>query len=231
MQSLIHRSATRIDIAETKQGTPMYDGTSATLHQWEFRTSLRAKAVEEGQEAREASRVIEALRGDALQCAMDVDLDKLTAKDGLKVLIEAMRAMVFPTKRQEAKELYSQGHREGGQLSKQAGESMLSYISRRRRWWKLVNEMDSSIQLSEEIRGDLLLEASGLSKNEKLMVLTSTSNDCSFEKIAVALMEQHGKEVSASRPEQRSSKASSGKGNFSRWHSGKAGFCSRGPST
>ena len=74
---------------------------------------------------------------------------------------------------------------------------MLSFISRRRRWWQLVKEMDSSIQLSEEIRGDLLLESSNLSKTEKLMIMTSTNNDCSFEKIAAALMEQHGKSVTS----------------------------------
>ena len=138
MQSLLYKANTKTDLDETKQGIPMYDGSAAMFHQWEFRTSLRAKGIEDGQEAREASKIVEALRGDALQCAMDVGLDKLTAKDGLKTLIDAMRVMVFPTKRQEAKELYAQGHRVGGQLSRQPGERMLSYISRRRLWWQLV---------------------------------------------------------------------------------------------
>ena len=86
--------------------------------------------------------------------------------------------LVFPTKTLEAKELHASGHRIGWILSRQThkGESMLSYISRRRRWYCMMLEMVNSLSLSADIRGDQLLENSGLSKAEKLMILASMGN-------------------------------------------------------
>ena len=57
----------------------------------------------------------------------------------------------------------------------------------------MLKEMDPDLVLSDEIRGDLMLEAAGLSQTEQLMVLTSTNNDTDFDKIAEALQKQHGK--------------------------------------
>ena len=67
--------------------------------------------------------------------------------------------MVFPTKKLEAKELYAQGHNRGGVLARQHNESMLQYITRRKPWWIMLKEMDPDLVLSDEIRGDLMLEA------------------------------------------------------------------------
>ena len=50
------------------------------------------------------------------------------------------------------------------------GESMLSYVSRRRRWWKLLKPLDSSIELSEPMRVELFLELSGLNRQEALVI-------------------------------------------------------------
>ena len=41
---------------------------------------------------------------------------------------------------------------------------MLSYVSRRRRWWKLLRTLDTTIELSEPTRVELLLELSGLTR-------------------------------------------------------------------
>ena len=68
---------------------------------------------------------------------------------------------------------------------------MVSYISRRRRWWNHLKAMDPSIDLSTSVRGDLMLEAAGISRQEQLMVLTSTGNERDFDKLAAALLEQH----------------------------------------
>ena len=57
----------------------------------------------------------------------------------------------------------------------------------------MLKEMDPDLVISDEIRGDLLLEAAGLTHHEQLMVLTSTGNDTDFDKIAEALQKQHGK--------------------------------------
>ena len=193
----------------------MFDGSPAQFHQWEFRTQLRAgshkpRAAQssQGETSKEAEgddeavpddsksayktvdNIINGLRGDALQVAMDLQIEVLVKEDGIAKLIEAMRAYVFPSKKHEAKELYSQGHKVGGILSRQPGESMLSYTNRRRRWWRLLVQMDSSIGLSDDIQGDLLLDNAMLDDKERLMIMTSTGNSTGFEKIAEALQLQ-----------------------------------------
>ena len=119
---------------ETKQGAPVFDGAPAGFHQWEFRTTLRAGSrktrstdssaaakkkgdSDEEDEVKDESKssiyktvdtIVNGLRGDALQVAMDLQIETLTQEDGITKLIDAMRAHVFPSKKHEAKELYSQ---------------------------------------------------------------------------------------------------------------------------
>ena len=105
--------------------------------------------------------------------------------------MEGMRKMVFPFSRAEAKMLFKSGHKTKGVLARQPGESMSSYVSRRRRWWKKLKHMDSSVGLSDTVLGDLMLEASGLKEDQQRMILTSTANNREFEKLAAALVEQY----------------------------------------
>ena len=57
-----------------------------------------------------------------------------------------------------------------GSLARQNGESMLSYVSTRRRWWKLFKTLDGSIELSEPMRAELLLELDLLATAQKVRV-------------------------------------------------------------
>ena len=66
---------------------------------------------------------------------------------------------------------------------------MVSYVSRRRRWWTQLKKLDPSVELSETIRGDLLLEGANLGKVEQLLVPTSAGNDRKFDNIAKAMLE------------------------------------------
>ena len=50
---------------------------------------------------------------------------------------------------------------------------MLSYIARRKRWWATLCELDPHIRLSEAMRANLLVELSGLSRQEQLMIKTA----------------------------------------------------------
>eukprot|EP00973_Karenia_brevis_P025040 3451321-Karenia_brevis.AAC.1 len=45
----------------------------------------------------------------------------------------------------EAKELFRQYCKASGSLSRQNGESMMQYISRRKRCWNLLKELDSGL--------------------------------------------------------------------------------------
>ena len=68
---------------------------------------------------------------------------------------------------------------------------MTSYISRRRRWWTLVHEMDNTLELGDTVQGCMMLEQAGLSRFEQNMVLTYTKGQRTMTAIAEALLEQH----------------------------------------
>ena len=77
---------------------------------------------------------------------------------------------------------------------------MTNYVKRRKRWWSLFKNLDNSVELSTKILGDLCLEASGLSNDQQLMILTSTGNNDDFDAIAKALVDQHPKIQMSERP-------------------------------
>ena len=69
---------------------------------------------------------------------------------------------------------------------------MLSYVSRLRRWWKLLKmTLDKSIVLLEPRRVKLLLELSGLTRQEILVVKACSCDGKSFEAVAAAAVEQY----------------------------------------
>ena len=112
-------------------------------------------------------QITEGLTGESLKVAISLGLVELAKKEG---------EHIFPWGSAEARELFKAGLRPGI-LSKQSGETMISYISRRRRWYDMPRNLDKAIQLSDQVRGDLLLDHANLSLNEKLMIMTSTFND------------------------------------------------------
>ena len=112
-------------------------------------------------------------------------------KPGVQILIEAIRRQVFPMTTHEAKELFRQYCRPKGPLSRQNGESMQQYISRRKRCWNLLIELDPELNLSEGHRADMLLDLAGLEKTERTMIQASIGNARDFDRIAEALVVQH----------------------------------------
>jgi hypothetical protein len=130
---------------------------------------------------------------------------------GVDALIEAMKKSVFPLTTHEAKELFRQYCKPTGSLSRQTGESMHQFISRRRRTWKLLKELDPEIELSEGHRADMLLDLAGIDKNERTMIQASIGNERNFEKIANALVVQHPR-IHLREKTRRSQFPSAGKG-------------------
>ena len=114
-------------------------------------------------------------------------------KGQLPSVIEAVRKHIFPLTEQESKELYRLGTETGGLLSRQAGEPMVSYIARRKRWWKKLQQIDKGVVISEPILTDLLLDNSGLSRQERLMVLTAMGSSTKLEDACSALVKMHSK--------------------------------------
>ena len=116
-------------------------------------------------QARTEMRVLEGLREEAFELARDIVVDVPAQPGGLRKFVDKLRDVVFPRASEEARELFKTGHKPGS-LARQNQESMLSYVSRRRRWWNLLKNLDGSIELSEPMRVELLLELSGLSRQE-----------------------------------------------------------------
>ena len=98
---------------------------------------------------------------------------------------------VFSLTEHESKELFQQYCRPGGPLSRLNGESMKQYVSRRRRCWILLVQMDPVTHISEGRRSDMLLDLSGLTREERVMVQASISNARDFDRVAEALVIQH----------------------------------------
>ena len=145
--------------AETRTGAYIYYGDAASFHEWEFRTRLRIAGQTGDQYIETMSEVRDGLRGDAFVAAQEVGFDNLCdivdgIPQGIDTLIQHVRGMVFPLTEHESKELFRQDCRPGGPLSRQNGESMRQYVSRRRRCWTLLVQMDPVIHLSEGHRSD-----------------------------------------------------------------------------
>ena len=135
-------------------------------------------------------KVLEGLREEAFELARDIGVDVLTRPGGLRKFVEKLRDTVFPRASEEARELFKVGQKPGS-LARQNGESMLSHVSRRRRWWKLLKTLDGSIESSEPMRVELLLELSGLSRQEIIVIKACAPDAKSFESVAATLVEQY----------------------------------------
>ena len=143
------------------------------------------------------NEIVKGLNGDALQTAMDFSVDELVGPKGIEKLVDAMRLMVFPSKKSEAKELYRAGQKQNGMLSRQKGESMMAYISRRRRWWKLLKQMDDQVYISDYVLGDLLLDSAGITDDQ--------SSDCDSRRNRFRRSCSSSDETASRRHETRSS--------------------------
>ena len=142
----------------TRDGIPIYDGSAITFHGWCFRTQVTHRAAKADDRNKVMASIIEGLRSEAADIAMDLGTEELLKTAGLTVLTDALRNHVVTKKEAEAKVLYKHGHKKKGILSRQNAEPVAGYISRRRRWWTTLKSLDPSVELSESIRGDLLLE-------------------------------------------------------------------------
>ena len=181
---------------ESKHGYVVFNGDPKDYHHWLFRTRLKIKTCKQDEFPRVAQNVVENLRGEALQVAIEIGIDTLVQSDGsgLDTLIEKMSRHTFPIAQHESKELYREGHKtRDGALTRQNGESMQGYILRRKRWWQLLKQLENTVALSDEHLGDMLLDGANILDWQKQLILTTTTNSTEFDKVADALMVQLGR--------------------------------------
>ena len=154
---------------QTRPGIPIYRGGAFGFQEWKFKILGRAKAIKSQLNEKDpdsiaevekklidfVSKVVEALEDDALRIAMEVGHDVLTTRDGVDKLVQRVEDSIpYGDKEDDARDLYHLGAKGRGHLSRQRGESMVSYIARRRRWWQKLKSVDSIMNVSESILAD-----------------------------------------------------------------------------
>ena len=70
------------EVEESKTGLFIFDGSSSRYHEWEFRTSVKWASVADSDKWKTMSQIIEALRGEAANVAMDIGKDALMEVGG-----------------------------------------------------------------------------------------------------------------------------------------------------
>ena len=168
---------------ESKLGYVMFDGKATEYHHWLFRTQLKIQTAKKDDIANVITNVVENLRGEAMQVAVQIGIDTLISPDGYggRMLLEEMRKHIFPVAQHEAKALYKEGHNvKDGALTRQNGESMQNYILRRRRWWTLLQQLDNTANLSTDHLGDMMLDGANIQEYQKQLILTTTQNSTDF---------------------------------------------------
>ena len=167
----------------------VFAGEAASFHEWQFRLQSKKSLCEAEEFPALTAKVVDAFRGEALSCVMEIGLAKLMEASVVDLFVQTVQERLFPQRRAEARELLKQGMLVGGPMSQVPGEPTTSHISRRRRWWTLVHEMDNTRELGHTVQGSVMLEQAGLSRFEQNMVLTYTQR--TMTAIAEALLEQH----------------------------------------
>ena len=125
---------------DTRLGSYVYCGDAASFHELEFRTRFRVAATTGDHYLEAVSMVCDGLRGDAFIAAEEVGFDSLFeivkgTPRGIDTPTRHMREMAFPLTERESEELFRQYCRPGRPLSRQQGELMKQFVSRRRRCW------------------------------------------------------------------------------------------------
>ena len=126
----------------------IYHGDAPSFHEWEFRIRLRTAGKTGDQHIEAMSKVCDGLRGDAFVAAQEVSFENLSEivdgrPRGIDTLISESHAWNgFTLTEHESKELKDQYCRTGRPQSRQNGESMKQNVSRRRRCWTLLVQMD-----------------------------------------------------------------------------------------
>ena len=184
---------------EGRSGVPRYDGDPGRFAEWQFR--VRTRQLKEKtlgtDKLKELGplglRLLDGLSGHALQIAQLMEIEKLSEEDGAQKLMDHLLTQLRPRREQQARKLYEAGAMAGGLLARQSPETTAQYVLRRRAWYRALTDMSSELKLPDLILAEQLLNNSGLSETEKLMVRTTLGGKLTFDGVAQELINQHPK--------------------------------------
>lgn len=184
---------------EGKAGVPRFDGEVTKLAEYQFRVRLRQsreRAMDEAELKKLGPlglRLIDGLRGPALQVARGLQVDKLSRDEGPTYLLQSLQAAFQPRSKQEARDLYQVGAQQGGILSRQSGESIPSYVLRRRTWYAMMTDLDGELKLPEPILAEQILQNSGISSDHQLLIRTAIRGEMTVAAVCEELVAQHSR--------------------------------------
>ena len=107
---------------ESRQGMTVFAGDAASFHEWQFRLQIKKSLCKADELPALTAKVVDALRGEALSCAMEIGLDKLMEAE--EALISSCKRCRRGSSRSEQRkpcELLKQGMRVGGPMSRVPG--------------------------------------------------------------------------------------------------------------
>ena len=168
-----------------------------------------AYASKRDKEAREQDRielsvkVIEGLKDDALKCAMDLGRDVVVAPDGFLRIAEAIKASWAGKLEIATKELYREGGKQDGVLARVPGESMASYVSPRRRWYRSLTILDKTFSIPEHLQLEMMVDCAGITDHQQQLARLAATKPLTLETMSLALVQEypliHEKELSRGR--------------------------------
>ena len=114
----------REGLLNDKAGYPIYSGTASLFEEWQFRVMGKWDGLAKDKECDQkrtdlASKVSDALRDDAMKISMDLGLGRLIQADGVPKLVTMMKESVSTKRELEAMELYKEGNKPRGLMSRQ----------------------------------------------------------------------------------------------------------------
>ena len=118
-------------------------------------------------------RVKDGFQGPALQVARGILVDQLATKECPNLLLRTLQNACQPRVQQEARRLYQVGAQNGGKLSRQNCEPVISYVLRGRTWHDMKVGLDSTCDLG---RAPFLSNA-GLRQSHHLLIRTALQGD------------------------------------------------------
>ena len=84
------------DYEETRQGMTVFAGDAASCHEWQLRLQIKKSLCKAEELPALTAKVVDALRGEALSCAMEIGLAKLMEANGLDLLVQKVQDRLFP---------------------------------------------------------------------------------------------------------------------------------------
>ena len=134
---------------------------------------------------------------------LNLGRDVVVAPDGVLRIAEAIKASWAGKLEIATKELYREGGKKDGVLARVPGESMASYVSRRRRWYRSLTTLDKTFSIPEHLQLEMMMDCAGITDHQQQLARLAATKPLTLETMSLALVQEypliHEKELSRGR--------------------------------